>query len=436
MEKDEMKILKDTVHGDVYLSYSDCKLIDTPEIQRLRRVSQLGTVQWAYPGAVHTRFEHSIGTAYLALRIARNVLFERDEIKLLKSIRNKLSAATIFHDSGHLPFSHCLEEATQGRIVDHKERSAKIAERVIDNISDSDPNISLSGEEIANIIREDREDYLSDIISGTLDADRLDYLLRDQLHTGVTYGGIDLRIVSLFRKRLNRLVIDERGITPAETVLHSRYVLRAIMYDHKTTRLVQTMILRAFEYATGRDDINKKKTMSTKEISEWDDHRFLSELRRYTYSDDLVDMIRTRSLPKLAGIALTNYLKNQGRQGEVERVTPDKRWSWENKIVENLNKNGKSVEPYEILIDIGQKDRYAIKEAMVPVYSGEERQGELEKVSGIAADISSQYLKLWGLRLYAPEKVKERARKEFSEVTEGIRLEKPSRVRIPYSEFR
>lgn len=434
-----MKILKDALHGDIFLSYTDCKLIDTPEIQRLRRISQLGTVQWVYPGAVHTRFEHSVGTAFLALKIARNVLYERGEIDDLSSnpsMRNELSAAAIFHDSGHLPFSHCLEEATQLKMPDHKERSAKIAERVIKREADSDPCLQLSGKDVSQIILGKRRDYISDIIAGTLDADRLDYLLRDQLHTGVAYGGIDLRAISLFRKRLNRLVIDERGIVPAETVLHSRYVLRAIMYDHKITRLVQAMILRAFEYATGRDNINKKDGILLEEIAAWGDYQFLLELEKYKYSAELVRRVRTRSLPKLAGIALTVCLKNQGRQGEIEKVTTEKRWEWENEIVEKLNGGGTKVKPYELLIDIGQKDRYAIKEAMIPVYRNEERLGILEKVSGIARDITAQYLNLWGLRLYAPEKVKEQARKAFKAVTDGIELEKPSRIRIPYSPFR
>lgn len=431
-----MKLVKDAVHGDIFLSYSDCRLIDTPEIQRLRRVSQLGTVQWAYPGAVHTRFAHSLGTSFLSLKILRNVLLERGEIVKLKAERNELSAAAIFHDSGHLPFSHCLEEATHIKLDDHARRSAEIAKRVIDREAASDHNISLSGEEISRIILGEREDYISDIIAGTLDADRLDYLLRDQLHTGVAYGGIDLRAVSLFRKRLNRLVIDERGIVPAETVLHSRYVLRAIMYDHKITRLIQAMILRAFEYATGRDDINKESTMSYEKIMDWGDHKFLLKLKKYKYSDQIVKRIFTRSLPKLAGLGLTKCLKNQGRQGEIERVTTKKRWNWENKIVANLNKRGAKVKPYEILIDIGQKDRYAIKEAQIPVYRGEENRGTLEKVSDIARNITAQYLNLWGLRLYAPEKVLEQARKEFAVVTDGIALKKPSKVRIPYSPSR
>lgn len=147
MNPDEMKVVKDPVHGDVFLSHSDCRLIDTPEIQRLRRITQLGTVQWVYPGGTHTRFEHSIGTLSLALKVARNVLFERDELEELRSIRNELSAAAIFHDSGHLPFSHCLEEA--GLVSDHKERGAKIAECVIESLPRS---IELSGKEVSRII--------------------------------------------------------------------------------------------------------------------------------------------------------------------------------------------------------------------------------------------------------------------------------------------
>lgn len=431
LDKDQMKIIKDPVHGDIYLSYTDCKLIDTPEIQRLRWVSQLGTVRWVYPGATHTRFEHSIGTTYLALKIVRNVLFERNEIKTLKGIRNEISAAAIFHDCGHLPFSHCLEET--GFDLDHKERSAKIATRVIESMK---RDVDLSGKEVSQIILGKREDYLSDIISGTLDADRLDYLLRDQLHTGATYGGIDLRLLSLLRRRRYRLVIDKRGVVPAETVLHSRFVLRSIMYDHKITRLVQAMIAKAFEYATGRDDINKRNKMSdnVEEIAKLTDGELLSELEKYKYSEELVKNIRSRSLLKLAGIALKDFLRRHKEQNEKAKLmTRDQRWEWENLIVENLKQEG--VKPYEIIIDKGRIDRYEIQEAKIPVYYGEEEVGPLGKVSEIAKDINAQHEKLWGIRLYAPEKVLEKARKEFVRVSE-IGLEKPLKLRIPYSQFR
>ena len=431
LDKDQMKIVKDPVHGDIYLSYVDCKLIDTPEVQRLRMVSQLGTVHWVYPGGTHTRFEHSIGMTYLALKIARNVLFERNEIETLKEIRNQISAAAIFHDCGHLPFSHCLEET--GFDFDHKKRSAKIAVRVIDSMKQ---DVDLSGKEISQIILGKRKDYLSDIISGTLDADRLDYLLRDQLHTGATYGGIDLRLLSLFRRRKFRLVIDKRGVIPAETVLHSRFVLRSIMYDHKITRLIQAMIAKAFEYATGRDDINKRNKMSDniEEIAKLTDGELLSELEKYKYSKELVENIRSRSLFKLAGIALRDFLRGHEATNEKAKLmTRDQRWEWENQIVENLKQEG--VKPYEIIIDKGRMNRYEIQEARIRVYHGEEDLGPLGEVSGIAKDINLQHEKLWGIRLYAPEKILEKARKEFTRVS-GIELEKPLKLRIPYSEFR
>lgn len=432
-----MKVVKDPMHGDIYLSYTDCRLVDTPEIQRLRRVSQLGVVQWIYPGATHTRFEHSLGTLYLALKIARNVLFENNEIEELEAKRNELSAAAIFHDSGHLPFSHCLEETgfvsecgETGLLLDHKTRSANIAEQVIDSHQD----IGLSGKEVSRIVLGTRHDYLSDIISGTLDADRLDYLQRDQLHTGVTYGGIDLRIVSMFRRRGNRLVIDERGVVPAETLLHQRFVLRAVMYDHKITRLVQAMIARAFEYANGRDDINKGKTMEVddKEISKWDDARFLEELAKYTYSRELVEQIRNRSFLKLAGEALTDSFDKPGGHKKIaDEMTPEKRRDWENRIAQELR-----VKPYEIIIDKGNMDRYVAQEAKIPVYRGEENLGLLETFSPYARNINSQHLRLWGIRLYSPENKMDEARKEFKKVSGGIELQKPTRLRITYSPFR
>lgn len=431
-----MKVIKDSIHGDIYLSYSDCRLIDTPEIQRLRGVSQLGTVKWVYPGANHTRFEHSLGTLYLALKIARNVLFERNELKELKAIRNELSASAIFHDCGHLPFSHCLEEAglvsdkkEKGKLIGHKQRSAEIAERVIDSLKD----INISGREVYRTVLGTKQDYLSDIISGTLDADRIDYLLRDQLHTGVTYGGIDLRVLSLLKRRLNRLVIDERGIVPAETVLHSRYVLRSIMYDHKITRCVQSMIARAFEYATGRDDINKGKELSITqdELEKWTDEQLLLKLEKFDYSKELITRIHNRTLLKLAGIALKKFLQKPGGSIRiVEEMTTEKRCNVENSIAEKLG-----VKPYEVIIDKGNIDRYAIQEAKIPIFREEENLGTLGHVSGIANDINAQHEMLWGIRLYTPEKIMGAARETFTKLT-GVELQKTAKLRISYSHFR
>lgn len=420
-----MKVVKDPVHGDVFLSYSDCRLIDTWEVQKLRRITQLGTVQWVYPGGTHTRFEHSIGTLSLALKIARNVLFERDELEELRSIRNELSAAAIFHDSGHLPFSHCLEEA--GLVSDHKERSAKIAERVIESVPG---NIGLSGKEVSRIILGERNEYLSDIISGTLDADRLDYLQRDQLHTGVAYGGIDLRLLTLFRRRLNRLVIDERGVVPAETVLHARFVLRSVMYDHKTTRCVQSMITRALEYACGRDDVNKGREMSLNEIEAWDDAQLLSKLEEYDYSKELISRIRSRSLYRLAGIALEDFLERPGGHiGDAQEMTLERRRTYENAIAGKLG-----LDPYEIIIDKGNRDRYAVQEAKIPVYRGEEELGPLENVSVIARNMNAQHKHLWGIRLYVSGRCLDEAREEFKRVSK-IELQKPHKLRLHYNPF-
>ncbi len=211
-----MKIIRDTIHGDIFFSDSDISLLDTLPIQRLRNVSQLGTVSWVFPGASHTRFEHTIGVVHLAKRILRSLI----DIEKYRELVDILSAAAIFHDAGHPPFSHSIEEfgiLTKRR---HEERSMELAKETIESLGNTD----LSASDVVKILGK-KMAYLSDIIAGTLDADRLDYLNRDAHHTGVSYGVIDSRIVSLFAIVKDRLAIDERAVIPGETVLFARYVM-------------------------------------------------------------------------------------------------------------------------------------------------------------------------------------------------------------------
>jgi hypothetical protein len=222
-----VKIVRDPIHGDIPLSDSDVALIDTPQIQRLRRVAQLGAIQWVFPGASHSRFEHTFGVVYLSKRMARSVM----GLGEYHEIRDLLSAAAIFHDAGHPPFSHNLEEFDVLAGKKHETRSVEIAKEVIEGLRD----LGFSASDVVGLLKR-RRGCLSDIISGTIDADRLDYLNRDAYHTGVSYGVIDSRILSLFRVVDDHLTIDERAVVPAETVLFARYVMRAIVYDHKRNK--------------------------------------------------------------------------------------------------------------------------------------------------------------------------------------------------------
>lgn len=344
-----MKIVRDPIHGDIFLSRSDVALIDTPQIQRLRHVAQLGAIQWVFPGASHSRFEHTLGVLYLSKRIARSVMGIREyrEVEIL------LSAAAILHDAGHPPFSHNLEEFNVITKRKHETRSFEIAREVVEGLE----SLSFSASDVVNLLRR-KAGYLSEIISGTIDADRLDYLNRDAYHTGVSYGVIDSRIFSLFTAVNDRLAIDERAVVPAETVLFARYVMRAIVYDHKTARSIGGMIAKAVEYALGRDDVNKDR-MEEEKIARITDNDLLRHLEKYNFSKELVEKIEKRDILKLAGMARREDIKEIK---EALEMTTEQKHAYEATIAEKLK-----IKPYEILIDKPNVDRYFVQESTILV---------------------------------------------------------------------
>lgn len=410
MKSDEEKVIRDPIHGDISLTYSDIKLIDTFPIQRLRNIAQLGTVQWVFPGAKSSRFEHTIGVSHIAKKIARNML-EPDEYR---DQRDLLSAAAIFHDAGHAPFSHTLEEFHIP--LDHEKRSAALAREFVDKCQ-----VTFSGQEIEKILN-GQSDYLSQIISGTIDADRLDYLQRDAFHTGVSYGVIDSRILSHLKLKENTLVIDEKVVIPAETVLFARYVMRGIVYDHKVARSIGAMISKAVEYAMGRSEENYTNRLSTDDILKCNDIQLLEKLKNYTHSKNLIERLESRDILKLAGISFKKELKEHQLLDEFAQMQNETRQEYEDSISSNLN-----LEPYEIIIDKPNLTRYTVQEAKIPVYRGNKRLDELKNVSKLATPINDQHEMLWGIRLFAPEKYLNDARAMFKKVT-NLSLDPPIKI--------
>lgn len=245
------------------------KLIDTYEFQRLRRIRQLGVSWFTYPTAVHTRFSHSIGVAYLAgmifdkLSLEEEIKFDddgdqfvlpRSELKLL------LQATALLHDIGHGPFSHAFESVTSKK---HEELSCEI-------IKDKDTNINrilLKDEDVTNITPKNRRKfpkwitdilngifplyYINEIISSQLDADRMDYLLRDAYMCGVDYAKFDLKwilnnisvgIITNEGNRIGIVVNAEKGLYALESFIISRYHMYEQVYFHKTTRAAEKLI--------------------------------------------------------------------------------------------------------------------------------------------------------------------------------------------------
>jgi len=229
-----MVIVKDEVYGTTEFDETEEKIMDTSEFQRLRRITQMSVTNLVYPGANHTRFEHSLGTAYLTSMIADKLGLEEDEKKKVKMFG-------LLHDIGHVAFSHEGEDILREYIGDHE----KLGKEMIQKGEIADIlNENYSAKEIAGI----SEGPAGNIIEADIGSDRMDYLKRDALNTGVAYGVIDIdRIVHTLAVENDELCVTEGGLEAAESLLVARFMMFSAVYLHKTVRIATAMLHRAIK---------------------------------------------------------------------------------------------------------------------------------------------------------------------------------------------
>lgn len=244
LKTDEVKVLRDPVHSHIRVEYEMIwKLINSAWVQRMRRIRQLGGAFMVYHTADHTRFSHSLGV----YEIVRRMVTEVPDIASALTEREKLTvmAAGLLHDVGHGPFSHAFEEVLG---ESHETYTCRIIEE--------DPEISSILEEagegmardVADVIRHRSKNLLlPQLISGQLDADRMDYLLRDSYFTGTTYGHFDLeRIMRTLRVSGDMLVIKESGVYAIENYVMARYHSYWQIYYHPGARSFECMLRKLF----------------------------------------------------------------------------------------------------------------------------------------------------------------------------------------------
>ncbi|SDX76059.1 HD domain-containing protein [Paenibacillus sp. PDC88] len=244
----EEKVFKDPVHNYVHVQDPIIwQLINTPEFQRLRRIRQLGTTYLTFHGAEHSRFSHSLGVYEITRKIISQ--FERNEYPDWPK-EEKLVAlcAALLHDVGHGPFSHSIEEAFD---MDHEEWTCKIilgdteVGRILGTVG---PDFA---QKVASVIAKTYDKpIVVNLVSSPLDADRMDYLLRDAYYTGVNYGTIDLdRILRMLRPYQGRVVVKDSGMHAVEDYLMSRYQMYWQVYFHPVTRSSEIVLRQIFRRA-------------------------------------------------------------------------------------------------------------------------------------------------------------------------------------------
>ncbi len=251
------KYVYDEVHGNIVLEGLELELTDTPPLQRLRRVKQLSQAWYVYPGAVHVRFSHSLGVMHLMRKVAEKLSLEgvipKDDITLLK-------AAALLHDVGHTPYSHALEYLFYSRYrIKHEDISYWIITEE-PTIKEVLSKYGLSPQEVANVvIGNHNKDGYNALINSDLDVDRLDYLLRDALHTGVKYGLIDLEriIQTLTIDDEGNIAVLKKGMQAAESFYMSRYYMYRTVYYHKTISAYQLLLASIYDLMLEESEVSE-----------------------------------------------------------------------------------------------------------------------------------------------------------------------------------
>jgi len=239
----------DPIHDFVRVYDNELEIIDTPIFQRLRRIRQLSGAHLIYPGAQHTRFEHSLGVMHIA-SMAGQALAEKGIVSS-DDIQN-LRLAGLLHDIGHGPFSHLFEEIfEEKRKISHEDfgRDIILKTKIGDIISKN----GLDKKLITKLAFGDSKlQFMNEIISGALSADMMDYLLRDGYFTGAEHAKIDHhRLTHSLDVYKNKLALDKSSLVNFETMMISRYQMFKAVYFHKTVRAGEVMLLEAMDLAEG-----------------------------------------------------------------------------------------------------------------------------------------------------------------------------------------
>lgn len=249
-------VIKDPVHGVMQFSDKENNwikpFINHPHFQKLRHVRQVGMADLIFPGAVYTRFNHSLGCCYVSSQIA-------NKIGLIDEEKQLVILACLLHDIGHGPFSHAFENLFTNKCIRHEEWTPYYlkefnSQKFLETYNKENPDFPLNAEKFEAIEqmithRYTKNKLLSDIVSSQLDADRLDYLLRDSHFCGVKYGEFDLRwmlhcLAPVPTEDGLRLGVTKKGIGVVEHYLVARWLMIRNIYHHDKKHAAEHMLAK------------------------------------------------------------------------------------------------------------------------------------------------------------------------------------------------
>lgn len=381
-----MTQIKDPLYGYLDFNEREQRVIDSPQMQRLRRIQQLGLTSLVYPGATHTRFEHSLGVSHLAGRFA-------DSLNLDEKRRKELRVAALLHDSGHGPFSHVSEEVARAHGKIHEDYSARIV-RELEDVHGLDPD------RLEKIIHGELE--LGSVVAGDIDADRMDYLMRDAHASGLEHGHIDFEtIIRCAGIDSRRMVYDGKALEALEGLFTSRFHMIKTLYRHHAVEIAEKMVGRALEGLVDETGLD--------EMMEMDNYTAHCRLQGMENpSGRLYRRVKDRNLYKRTLVWGADRLEKQGLEEMQRRM--DAREA-EREIAEEAGVNRE-----EVIVDPPKTPE--TRELQVRIKEGGEI-ASMEDLSPLPGALAEAEWRQVDLRVYSPRESREEVAEAAREVLPG-----------------
>jgi HD superfamily phosphohydrolase len=299
MTKAYWGVIKDPVHGYVYITENEKEIIDTYPMQRLRRLRQLAGSEYVYPGANHTRFEHCVGVMYLAGKVTENPNLSRivgdEEADIIR-------LSGLLHDVGHGPFSHVFEQLL---IRDLEKTHEDITSWIIaeSEINDKIAQAGFNPDEVSKLavgkLHKPGKAFWDQIISSGVDVDKQDFIVRDTYHTGAEYGFIDVfRLIHALDVLGEDLAVELGALSALEAFMIARIESFKSIYFHRVGRAGQIMLAMAMEKANEELGLTAFKT--PEEYLAMDDYTVWSALKKCEKSKQIIDDLERRRMLKCA----------------------------------------------------------------------------------------------------------------------------------------
>jgi HD superfamily phosphohydrolase len=418
--------IKDPVHGYVYITEAEKEIIDSYPVQRLHRLRQLAGAEFVYPGANHTRFEHSIGVMYLAGLLSENPNLSQhlseDEVQTIR-------IAALLHDVGHGPFSHVFEhllvkflKKTHEDMTTWVIRESELRD-VINGLG-YDPD--LIGKLAVGALNKPGKAFIDQMIRSAVDVDKLDFVVRDTYHTGAEYGYVDIfRVIHMLDILDENLAIDLGALSALESFILARIESFKSIYFHRVGRAAQIMIAAAMEEA--KDELGLVDFQSPAEYLTLNDYTTWTMLKACERSKRIMENLERRKLLKLV-YERTFYVRDKTMSGifGAEEVRDQMR----DKIASEAE-----VESRAVVIDVPTVPSVPYRHSVllepmeIPVFhktkDGKRVPGRLSEVSGVF-DVLKGFMNI--LRVYSEEE----HRREVGAAATKLLGEVPFSARISY----